>query len=44
MFNQGQLPFDKMITHQFNLEKINDAFEVLKQGHAGRIIIKMKDA
>ncbi len=42
-FKQGVLPFDKMITHRFNLEDINQAFSVLAQGEAGRIILKTKN-
>lgn len=39
-FASGKLPFDRMITHRFNLEDINKAFDVLVQGEAGRIIVK----
>ena len=40
-FSRGVLPIDRMITHQFSLEDINKAFEVLVKGEAGRIILKM---
>lgn len=39
-FSSGRLPFDKMITHRFDLEAINQAFAVLAQGEAGRIILR----
>ena len=39
-FNQGKLPFDQMITHRFDLNDINKAFNVLTRGEAGRIIVK----
>ncbi len=39
-FGRGQLPFDTMITHRFQLSEINQAFEVLQKGGAGRIIVK----
>ena len=41
-FSQGLLPIDRMITHRFDLEDINKAFEVLVKGEAGRIILRMK--
>ena len=40
-FSQGLLPIDRMITHRFPLEDINQAFEILIKGEAGRIILKM---
>ena len=36
----GKLSVDKLITHYFELEQINEAFELLKSGTAGRIMIK----
>jgi 2-desacetyl-2-hydroxyethyl bacteriochlorophyllide A dehydrogenase len=38
----GKLSVDKLITHYFELEQINEAFELLKSGTAGRIMIKNK--
>ena len=32
---------DKFITHEYPLEKINEAITTLKSGEAGRIVIKM---
>ena len=40
-FGRGALRFDRMITHRFNLESINEAFETLVKGDAGRIIIRL---
>ncbi|MFA5087876.1 MAG: zinc-binding dehydrogenase [Candidatus Omnitrophota bacterium] len=40
---KGDFPIHKLITHQYRLEQINEAFEVLKRGEAGRIIIKVCD-
>ena len=40
-FLKEQLPFDQMITHRFGLEDINKAFDVLVNGEAGRIVIKV---
>ncbi len=38
-YRQGVLPFDRMITHRFDLAEINKAFTTLTQGGAGRIIV-----
>jgi len=40
-FLRGQLKLDKLITHRFKLDEINEAFRLLEQGDAGRIIIEM---
>jgi len=37
----GKLDVKKLITHYFDLNDINNAFELLKSGKAGRIMIKM---
>ena len=39
LFKLGLLPIDRLITHRFNLSEVNLAFEVLKSGTAGRIMI-----
>jgi S-(hydroxymethyl)glutathione dehydrogenase/alcohol dehydrogenase len=36
----GKLKLDKMLTHRFKLQEINDAFACLEKGEAGRIIIE----
>lgn len=41
LYNQGLLNIDKLVTHRFPLDKINDAFDLLKSGNAGRIIIEV---
>ena len=41
LYNQGLLSIDKLVTHRFTLNEINEAFELLKTGHAGRIMIKI---
>jgi S-(hydroxymethyl)glutathione dehydrogenase / alcohol dehydrogenase len=43
MYRDGVLPLDAMITHEFPLDAINDAFATLAQGKAGRILISMAD-
>ena len=41
MHQQGILDVSQFVTHCFKLEQINDAFDLLKSGDAGRIIIKI---
>ena len=43
-FAKGELPIHQLITHRFALDEINKAFDVLKKGDAGRIVIKMGHA
>jgi len=38
----GNLPLDSLITHRFKLTQINQAFEVLNNGRAGRVLINMQ--
>ena len=39
--NRGTLDFNTLHTDTFSLDDINDAFDLLKTGNAGRIIIKI---
>jgi len=41
LYNEGLLNIDEIITHEFKLDDINKAFELLKKGKAGRIMIKL---
>ena len=38
----GRLPLKDMITHQFELEEINDALDVVRSGEAGRVLISFE--
>lgn len=38
---EERLNVDKLITHTFTLDQINEAFDLLKTGNAGRIMIKI---
>jgi len=40
LYLSGKLKLEKMLTHRFKLEEINDAFDILEKGEAGRIIIE----
>ena len=41
MHQQGILDVSQFITHRFKLDQVNDAFDLLKSGDAGRIIIEI---
>jgi S-(hydroxymethyl)glutathione dehydrogenase/alcohol dehydrogenase len=41
--NSGVLRFEELHTHTFTLDEVNDAFDLLKTGNAGRIMIKIGD-
>jgi Zn-dependent alcohol dehydrogenase len=37
----GKLSVDSVVTHKFALSNVNDAFDVLRSGLAGRIMIEV---
>lgn len=37
----GILNIDSIVTHQFDLDDVNEAFDVLRSGVAGRVMVKM---
>lgn len=41
MHKEGILDISQFVTHRFKLDQINDAFDLLKSGNAGRIIIEI---
>jgi S-(hydroxymethyl)glutathione dehydrogenase/alcohol dehydrogenase len=41
--NSGVLRFEELHTHTFTLDEVNDAFDLLKTGNAGRIMVKIND-
>ena len=41
LYQKGLLDISKLITHAFTLDEVNDAFDLLKTGNAGRIMIKI---
>lgn len=43
MHQEGLLDIKQFITHRFKLYQVNDAFDLLKSGNAGRIIIEIGD-
>jgi S-(hydroxymethyl)glutathione dehydrogenase/alcohol dehydrogenase len=43
LHQNGLLDISKLVTHTFTLDEVNDAFDLLKTGNAGRIMIKIGD-
>ena len=43
LHKEGLLDVSKLITHTFTLDQINEAFDLLKSGNAGRIMIKIAE-
>ncbi len=43
LYKEGLLDVSKLITHTFTLDQINEAFDLLKSGNAGRIMIKIAE-
>jgi S-(hydroxymethyl)glutathione dehydrogenase/alcohol dehydrogenase len=41
LVNAGRISFEGLITHEFPLDKINDALEVVRSGAAGRVLLKV---
>jgi Zn-dependent alcohol dehydrogenase len=41
LYHENYIDYKKIITHRFSLDSINDAFDTLRSGNAGRIIIEM---
>lgn len=41
LIKAGKMTLDGIITHEFDLDHINDAIALLKTGQAGRVLIKM---
>ncbi len=43
LYKSGLIDINSIITHRFEMDHINDAFDVLKSGNAGRIIIQVSE-
>jgi Zn-dependent alcohol dehydrogenase len=44
LHKSGKLNFKNLISHSFKLEQINEAFDLLRSGDAGRIIINISES
>ncbi|MCJ7587522.1 MAG: zinc-binding dehydrogenase, partial [Candidatus Aminicenantes bacterium] len=42
LYKQGSLPIDRLITHRFPLDRVNEALDVVRSGIAGRMILEME--
>lgn len=40
----GRMSFEGLITHEFTLEKINDALDTVRSGEAGRVLVDLGNA
>jgi S-(hydroxymethyl)glutathione dehydrogenase/alcohol dehydrogenase len=43
LYQCGKMKLDGLITHEFSLDRINDAIGVIKGGEAGRVMLVMND-
>ena len=41
MFHQGRLPVKRLVTHRIKLDEINEGFDLLASGDAGRILMTL---
>ena len=41
LMRAGKMTLDGLVTHEFPLERVNDAIDVVKRGEAGRVLLKM---
>ena len=37
----GKMTLDGLITHEFGLDEINEAIELVRSGKAGRIVVRI---
>lgn len=42
LFQRGKLQLDKVITHRYPLDRINDALDLIRSGQVGRCMLTMK--
>jgi S-(hydroxymethyl)glutathione dehydrogenase/alcohol dehydrogenase len=40
-YRRGELPIDRLISHRFPLEGIDEAFELLRRGASRRAVVQM---
>ena len=41
LIQAGRLSFDGIVTHEYPLDEINDALDVVRSGEAGRVLLHM---
>jgi S-(hydroxymethyl)glutathione dehydrogenase/alcohol dehydrogenase len=42
LYRAGKLKLDGLITHQFSLDEINEAIDLVRSGQAGRVLVAME--
>ncbi len=42
LHRQGRLPLEKLISHRLKLDQVNDAFELMQQGAARRVLLDLR--
>lgn len=42
MYKEGQLKIDELITHRLPLDKINDAFDMMRKGKCVRTVVNLQ--
>ena len=43
VLESGKMSLDGLITHEFHLDRINEALDLFRSGEAGRIIVNMAE-
>ncbi len=43
LYRTGKMKLDGMITHEFSLDQVNEAIEVVKSGKAGRVLVVLTE-
>lgn len=43
LYQTGKLKLDNLITHRYPLEQVNEALDMVRSGHAGRVILEMNN-
>jgi S-(hydroxymethyl)glutathione dehydrogenase/alcohol dehydrogenase len=41
LWRVGKLKLDGLVTHEFNLDQINEAIDLIRSGQAGRVLVAM---
>jgi threonine dehydrogenase-like Zn-dependent dehydrogenase len=42
LMKAGKLSLDGLVTHEFPLEQVNEAIDVVRRGEAGRVLLRME--
>jgi S-(hydroxymethyl)glutathione dehydrogenase/alcohol dehydrogenase len=42
LHRQGRLPLDKLISHRVRLDQVNEAFALMREGSARRVLLDLR--